>query len=210
MSKTTNAAALYMAERAADRLLDLLRPVCDRVEVAGSVRRACDVVNDLEVCAIPKVALLRDGTLFEQRVDLLGKLMDQVTAGRVQGVSRPADPGRGLRKPPWGQKQKRLMLFDHGRWFAVDLFIGSVETWGALLAIRTGPAEFSQLLVTQRADGGAMPDGWRCKDLRVATPQGRRDTPSEAEFFEALGVPCWDPRERSAARLTRHLQGRGP
>lgn len=208
MSKVANAAPLYMAERAADRLRDLLNPVCDRVVVAGSVRRGCEVVNDLEVCVVPKVEPMQDGSLWAVEVDLLSKLMDRVAAGRVKGLAKPA-PREG-RAAPWGERYKRLMLFDHGRWFAIDLFIGSVETWGALLAIRTGPALFSKLLVTRRSEGGAMPDGWRCKDLRIVTPDGPIDTPGEREFFLTLGLPVWDPRERSAARLNRWLQGRGP
>ncbi len=38
----------------AERVMKLLKPFCDRIEIAGSLRREKEEVKDIEIVAIPK------------------------------------------------------------------------------------------------------------------------------------------------------------
>src|SRR5215213_6620719 len=45
---------LREAQGVAERLAGLMSPFCLRVEVAGSIRRACPEVKDVELVAVPR------------------------------------------------------------------------------------------------------------------------------------------------------------
>jgi len=49
---------------------DMLKPHCEKVAIAGSVRRRCAVVNDIDIVAIPQMGTLRGvlPMLFEEVV----------------------------------------------------------------------------------------------------------------------------------------------
>ena len=57
---------LAQAQGYAEKVLEWLGPFCERIEVAGSIRRRRPEVNDVDIVVIPKVT--------EQR-DLLGQVV---------------------------------------------------------------------------------------------------------------------------------------
>lgn len=214
-------ATLSDALRASDVLLELLDPVCERVEIAGSVRRRREDVKDIEVVAVADTRSVKQNGLFgfEAEVDRLERLCSFAAAGEIETLRR-AEPaakpnGEKPRRFAWGEKYKRLIVLSRERWFCVDLFITTAPQWGAQFAIRTGPAEFSKVLVTSREQGGAMPPRHRQHDgflqrLRSADDWQNIDTLEEQDYFDALGVPCWEPRLRSERLLREHLGQRSP
>ena len=94
---------------------------------------------------------------------------------------------------------------------ACDLFLTTARGWGGALAIRTGPAEFSQALVTlalrQRkcvADGYLLhghPRFAKGGCSRGALCPLILPTPEETDFLSALGLPWCEPRDRTAEWL---------
>lgn len=206
MSNVANVVPLYMADNACRAFSRLIGGCCEKWEVAGSVRRRLQTVHDLEFVAIGSTEFRTTDSLFPVEVNVLDELMAEVSAGNVPHVKRC--PPQNGRSSPWGERYKKL-LFEHaGRWFVIDLFLVTPETWGAQLAIRTGPADFSRLLVTSRRFGGAMPDGWKLSEGRLHTPDGMLKgchTSSEREFFAILKLPCWEPRLRSVRVLQEYL-----
>jgi DNA polymerase/3'-5' exonuclease PolX len=212
MSSPTSAMPLWLAESAALELQRLLQPVCERVAVAGSVRRRAQVCNDVEVVCIPKIEQATPpGELLPAEVDRLDELGQLIARGDHHLLRRPT-VGEGHRAPAWGPKQKKVLLRHQGRWLKCELWITTRRQWGCIYAIRTGDAEFSKGLVTQEIFGGAMPRrlqqaGGELQHFQDGAWQPLY-IPEERDFFEALGLPVLNPEERNRTNLTRLLAER--
>jgi hypothetical protein len=216
---------ITQARAAAEYLLEQLRPHCERIEIAGSIRRQKDFVKDIEIVAIgARGTEPVPGSLFEEReCDRLASWLDAiVAAGRHHAIIRPKV--HAGRTAPWGPKYKKLWVTHQDVTFPVDLFLATRDNWGPLMVIRTGPAEFSHRLVTPQEQGGAMPRGMRQHEgrlqQRVAVLDDDGDptledgwepveTPDEETYFACLGCPCWAPHQRTEKTLTDHLASRG-
>lgn len=158
-----------------------LKPGCVRAEIAGSVRRKKPEVGDVEVICIPAY----QGDLFGGRGQ---SLLDPILSSLVE---------RGLFLPPEksGDRYKQYVIAAHA--CNLDLFLVEPETWGVLYAIRSGPAEFSKRLVTERSKGGFLPDGYSVAHGRLWDADGCAvETPSEEAFFAALGMEFIEPERR--------------
>ena len=68
------------------------------------------------------------------------------------------------------------------------------RNYGAILAIRTGPADFSQKLVTAMKQGGRyrQQEGY----VRYVNSGDVRSCPTEEEFFRLCAVPFVEPSRR--------------
>src|SRR6266704_6780381 len=165
MSANSTRLPLAEARRIAYDLADRLRPTCEQIEIAGSIRREKADIGDVEIVAIPKIR-----EQYAASADMFGapaaetmNLLDEMCAGLLL---------RGI-------FQKRLNKLGRGAWgtdlkwgvyqgFNIDLYSATAETWACTLAIRTGSAEFSHRLVTPRSQGGLCPsslkfEGWRLR-----------------------------------------------
>lgn len=199
MSTTETRMSFTEAYVTAEHFSDEIRPYCERLVIAGSLRRRSADVGDIEIVAVPKVEVSDSLDMFgesvgSERIDLLDlRLTMQLDRGVVQ---RRATNGHSA----WGMKYKRLSF--EGAPF--DLFCCDAERFGLILAIRTGPAGFSNALVTNKGsrtrDGrpGMLPttmrvvEGWltyRVSGQRIAVP-------TEEAFFETIGLPYVEPQNR--------------
>lgn len=133
---------LATAEALAEHLRSTCEPFCERIAVAGSIRRRVATVKDLELVAIPRFetrdAPPRDlfSGLDKVRVNLLQEYIESLAAtGYVQTIK----PGASEREP-WPLKPDgkywRLWLPEPG--VKCDVFLPNVETWGLVFVIRTG------------------------------------------------------------------------
>lgn len=159
MSQNNYRLPLERVEALAAKIVADLAPVCERIEVAGSVRRRRPDVGDLEIVCIPKYSrsLLPDvpgvSLLDMHLVALCGQ-------GRLQ---------RGSDTPIEELKIKPFYipaLMREGHFFKLEIVVADAENWPVLLAIRTGPAEFSQRLVSHSDNPirGYLPRGWQIRD----------------------------------------------
>lgn len=156
-------------------LLEILRPFCIRIELAGSLRRETPIVGDIEIVAIPK-----------RPVDLFGTPLKTHTA---------LDKFLDRHGMAFGKRGESYQQFTYGS-NKVDLFLPTIETWGCIFAIRTGSWEFSRWLVTSQAAGGATPEGFIFRDGRLYAQGRLLTTPEEADVFAALGLAYIPPRQR--------------
>lgn len=187
------------------------RQVFERWEVAGSARRMRPEVKDLEVVVVPAVGpdpndpggLFGTGGAGVPRVNLLWSALDELER---RGVVRRQVKADGRTR--WGDRH-RAALFSHthrGREVVVpvELFTATRETWGYVLAIRTGPADLSRVLVSMVAERGCL----ECRDGAVRYRGGASagevyPTPDEAAFFRVAGSPMALPHLRDDL-LARH------
>jgi len=197
------------AQRVADKLAARLAPACERIEVAGSIRRGKAEVGDIELVAIPRFearAVAAQIGLFDSDVPTeQANLLDEELAVMLDLGMIWRHPPRGWDAPPaWGERYKKCWLqLRPGQMAQVDLFLADARNWGAIFAIRTGPHDFSAALVTR---------------LKYNTPYRQQEgylihketgevmaVPEEADYFRLAGVPWIEPRERSTAALGRVL-----
>jgi len=167
------------------RIKAVLAPACERIEIAGSIRRKKQEIGDIELVAIPKL----NNDLFGLNHDLPTKLDDLLT-DLVLNQQR-LKPGKKN-----GTKAKQFIIPASNT--QVDLFLPTIETWPIIYSIRTGSAEFSKRLVTQVSKGGLLFDEYRISGGRVWLPD---NTPipieDEREFFSKFLMCGWlDPVER--------------
>lgn len=182
---------LDCAKRYAGQLLELLGPYCERIEVAGSIRREkCDNIGDIELVAIPKTGA-DPASMFPSLsppVSLLDAFLDRLPAGSslVRDLHRP---------PHWGPRSKRMRFCG----VPVDLFIVLPPAqWGVIFAIRTGPESFARALVTPLSHGGFLPAGMRIESGQlIRSGVGVIETPNEQDLFDAIALRNWHPTERS-------------
>lgn len=215
------------AHQMANTLVDLLKPACERIEIAGSIRRMKDEVGDIEIVCKPAIYNGPDTQFcsvnhLETAIEIL--LLEGTLEKRVAGG-----------KTAWGERAKRAVFFKGKNYAAVDIFsVLPPAQWPVIYAIRTGPWQFNRLLVTNERVGGACPADlkvaggqvWYIGDceyaeslalmpsskfIKVAEENGARTRPIEDErhFFEILGVPYLEPQERTEDRLRSWLNSRG-
>lgn len=198
----------------------LLEPACERIVIAGSIRRQVPSCHDIEIVAIPKLRTIEP----ERTLNLWGddaSPLDTSAAGRPRVVSElevlvsAISESRGGILPrltngrgAWGPKYKRAWFLHGGHSYPLDLFVVLPPAqWGAILAIRTGPADLSHKLVTLTHQGGFLPVGyeqrdgalWRVLDVNVTTLD-LVETPEEEDYFAALGLACPPPELRHDLR----------
>ncbi len=188
---------LSQARDVGAKFLKLIEPAVEASEIGGSVRRGAAQVKDLEIVCKPWMAP-EPGTLIEG--EPVSALDDHIE--RLVKNATPLTFNQENKKN--GSKYKTLIW---GGSLKIDLFcVLPPATWGAILAIRTGPGDFNKLLVTRRCYGGALPDQAIMRDGVLYDGHGLPiDTPTERDFFAALGVPFWAPGERTEERLQKYL-----
>lgn len=181
------------AEPLATRLRNLLAPYCERVEIAGSIRRKKrEGIKDIELVAIPKFGADRCVMFAEtaEPVSLLDQYLERV-------VTDPSETGLSkdlLRPPHWGPKSKRLRF----QGVAVDLFIVLAPAqWGVIFLIRTGPSDFSRRFVTSRNAEGMKPDTYDIINGHVERAGKTIDTPEEIDLLRLWGENWIEPSQRT-------------
>lgn len=186
---------LAIAREKAAELVEKLGPHCERVEVAGSIRRGKYVVKDVDLVCIPKM---------ESKESLLG-VTDEISK---------TDFYRAVCGQLWqitaeGTKLIRGMSYiSTAAGISVDIYLATPETFATVLLIRTGSAEHNIWLALRakgcggklHADGSGLempgqydPLAQRSVNMRIVRPE------SEEHLLKTLGIPYMEPRERECA-----------
>jgi len=205
----------------AEALLNHISPECERIEIAGSIRRGKPDPKDIELVAIPRFVTTPIFDLFQGEAgQQINNLLEIAIADLLEKGEWEFDPD--VRRN--GEKYKRLRHRTErnstNQLIACDLFIVTPPTWGIQFTIRTGPGSFSQTLVTRALHLGMFIDGGLLHNHRreyktdphtaqkISMPCSRGDhcpliipTPEEQGFFTALGLPFIPPPERTIEQL---------
>jgi len=168
---------LEKAKKIANELVELLTPACQRISIAGSIRRQKPEVGDIELLAIPK---------FDGIVELLDQKLKWLIGTHVLEY-RPNKKGSIV----YGPQNKLLSHADSG--IGVDIFSTDEQCWAVALVVRTGPKESNIAIAT-----AAQKRGWRLRAYGPGfdTPEGLIRCHSERDVFELVGLPYKKPGER--------------
>lgn len=175
----------------AEKIKAALSPGCERIEIAGSVRRHKATVGDIEIVAIPR--LCPD---LEAQLSLFGDPPKLVSALDLLIEKLLKDKPTFQRGDKNGDLHKNFLIEigEDGSQVGLDLFLTTKEQWGYIYALRTGPGEFNQAWVTQRSKGGLLPNDCRLDGGWLWRSGKRIDTPSEKAIFDLIGgmIPATD------------------
>jgi DNA polymerase/3'-5' exonuclease PolX len=157
-----------IAYKIALEVVEQLKPHCERIEIAGSIRRKKAEVGDIEVLITPKpyeVGLFQSGiaTIVNQWEKVKGELPCKYTQ----------------RVLPSGIK--------------LDLFFADESNWGYTLAMRTGSAEFSRRVLAC----GWVREGFKSKGGYLFRDGERYEVHEEEDLFKLIGVRYVEPEDRN-------------
>jgi DNA polymerase/3'-5' exonuclease PolX len=166
---------------------------CERIEIAGSIRRRKPLVKDIEIVFVPAFGPSR------QRFDFFtdpapinlaeAKLARLVELGLL--VARPNVNG----VPAWGPKNKLGIHCPSG--MPVDLFTATPENFFNYLVCRTG-GEQNNIRIAAAAK--AMGWKWNPYGIGFSRIVGLktevRAMQSEREVFDFVGLPYLEPWQR--------------
>jgi DNA polymerase/3'-5' exonuclease PolX len=171
---STSRIPLARAVSIAETTQAVLAPHCERIAIAGSVRRRQPFVGDIELVCIPR---LMPAGLFGDEL-----ITDPDFCAVVN--QWPAVKG----KPDGKYTQRRL---PDG--IMLDLFMADVENWGLIFAIRTGSADFSRHILAT----GWVKEGYRSDEGRLRARDGTIvPVREEHDLFALLGIPWVNPEAR--------------
>jgi DNA polymerase/3'-5' exonuclease PolX len=187
------------ARQAIEPIIEALRDCCEDFEIVGSYRRGrIDGMKDIEFAILPKpIPLARP--VFGKPETAIPPHVTALEHLRHVGVLGP-----------WimnGPKMKKAHIARNAPAGAVvEFYIADDLNYGNTVAIRTGDADFSHLLVTPYISGGILPDdcyqgqGYLRRGGRIVTCR------TEVDFFAALGVAAEhipDPKDRDKYAIRR-------
>ena len=166
---------------------------CEKVEIAGSVRRGKQKVHDIEILATPVFSTIEQVLIDGVKRGTVNSLHMRMVRLQQDGIVTADRMRKDKHKDPFGERYYRVNYNFTDLKIPVDLFVVIPPAqWGTQLLIRTGCAEFSHWVVSRRID-----QGLRFKDGHLEhDTTGVIDTPTEESVFKALRMPYVPPEQR--------------
>lgn len=208
----------YNAIKVANYIVDKLKPHCNRIHIAGSLRRMCWDVNDIEIVCEPKKQKSQT-SLFDE---CNPETTLQAFTNEVKHITR-----RIIK----GDVNGRYMQIETSSAICpgirLDLFLPQPSDYWRQYAIRTGSAEYAHRVIAaawkKKGWTGIKNIGLRkiAECYTVAAPDGsftyklktEIKTPtlppvwnSEADFFHWLNLEYIDPMLRDGKKILNEAQ----
>ena len=169
--------SLPFAERCLDRLLPWLCPHAELIEVAGSIRRRCQSIGDIDLVIIPKTT---------PETDLFGAATSHRNLTSDEVRRRCAELNWPMRTDG-----PNCQIFESAG-VQVDIWYATPETKGTVLMCRTGSKEHNIWLADAAAARGAH---WNPHHgLQIG---GRVLAGTEDEIYRAIGIDFLPPEARN-------------
>ena len=184
------------AKKVADTLVASLEPFCDKINIAGSIRRQKPLVKDIEIVCLPKKVFFQTELFGEGKLYVIPdfhKALREVTETVVKG-----------------NVDGRYCQIKLKSGIALDLFLPQPDDYYRQYAIRTGSGDYSRFKIAQgwrkkgwcgtqsglRKISECYQDGktWKCYNQEAELPPVWE---SEEHFFDWLGIKWIKPYERN-------------
>ena len=164
-------------------------PACQKVTVAGRIRRNRPDVGGIRILAVPNHGFV---DLFDQPIpghSAIDHRCQEMLANGFLALRPNRNGGTAF-----GPQNKFLVHVDTG--IPVDIFSTDARNWGMALLVRTGPADFCKAVMARfqylgmagHAYGGVTRNGETV------------DCPDEETVFALLGWPYLSPERRGKGR----------
>lgn len=211
MNLTETKFPLAKAYKVANYILELLQPHCQRIHIAGSIRRCAAEVKDIEIVCEPKQQIMYRG-IFHDEVYEIAKEFTAALKTITSTVIKGSVEGRYMQIATTSKNCPGIIL---------DLFMPRPEDYWRQYAIRTGSADYAHYVIAaawsrkgwvgingelyKRSEcDSKMQSGKRVytlpKPLSSRAKRGNLSLPpvwkSEADFFLWLDLPYMDPEHR--------------
>jgi len=168
---------LEKAKGIAEELKAVLESSCERIVIAGSIRRQKPEVGDIELLCIPK---------YIAGVDMLDAKIQTLIHFDMLGYRL-----NKLGSKVYGPKNKLLVHLPSG--IGVDIFSTDEECWPVALVVRTGGKVSNMRIATAALRRGYQ---FHTYGRGFTTPSGESVCHSEREVFEAVGLSYLEPWKR--------------
>lgn len=191
-----NRIPLAKAQRLARGLVERLEEYCDRIHIAGSIRRQKAEVKDIEIVCQPKTFIEADFSLFgsgSQDVKVIPAFAREVETLGLNVIK--------------GKPDGRYMQIEAFKGIKLDLFMPQAHDFFRQFSIRTGSAEYAAKVIARgwkNLGWCGTPDGlrrmsqceetksgWKCHAEKPILPPVFE---SEEHFFDFIKVK-WVPPE---------------
>lgn len=183
-TKWPRAEALQVARE----LIAELAPVCERIVIAGSLRRGKAEVGDIELLFIPRFEDRQFDMFTVAPMNLAEEKIGEMLASGTF-FKRPGKTGVFS----WAEKNKLGVHAASG--IAVDLFSTTPENWFVSLVVRTGSKETNLRLTCGARDRNRTLNAYGCgtTSLLDGSVEAAR---SEEDVFALCGVKYLAPEQR--------------
>lgn len=171
---------LIHAQRIAAIVVRQLSPYCSKIAVAGSIARLKpDNISDIEIVCTPKT--LPKPTLID-----IGEVI------RHPGFVKTLRKWKKIKGDlETGKQIQREFTLDSDQYPSIgdttvklDIFIAEPSNWGNIMAIRTGPADYSKAIM----DHINSKKGYHHTGGHLYIDGEKQSIPTEEKFFELIGM----------------------
>lgn len=178
---------LKTADRYSESIREWLKERCERIEIAGSIRRRRPNCNDVDVVCIPR---------YKENTNLFGQVEERINLVHDMLVDYvKATPGTR-----WHSGGNVA-----GNWCSLqlpkcqlDVFFADAENFGTVLLCRTGSKEHN-IWISQRAE--RMGGHWGVNHGLEIAGDGQIVRRTEEEIYDALELPFLEPVQRESYYL---------
>jgi len=182
------------AELVLSSLQKKLQPLVYKQSFAGSYRRGCETLDDLDMVCVPIHEMVTHKQLFPTKVNKVREWIDQSHKRGILNIEK-AGP-------------RYIKFYYMGK--PVDLFMTKPYDYGRMLAIRTGPAHFSKAMANRWHEMGwkgvngklyLMNELWETRLLKDKSTYEFTTPPpfqTEEDFFKWLGWNYIEPEKRES------------
>ncbi len=163
------------AKYVADSVVAKLAPSCDKIKVCGGVRRHKPEPHDVDIVVIPRRDVWKD---------MFG---DVIPSPPVPEFIATVNQWTKLKGDPDGKYTQRLLK----NGVKLEISIATPDNFGALVLIRTGDADFSQMIMKRVLKCGLQQkDGFLWNEDKIIPLH------EEEDYFKVLNLPYIEPSKR--------------